>query len=116
VELAATWAIGRNSGQREFCPECGKEHMRLDGVCWAKTTCSICSLPGHPSDRCFKLCKNGKCENAPLHHRDKCPHGSNPATAADILRERLRASEANIKKLAEYIKAKGLTDAPTLKE
>ncbi|KAF0692210.1 Aste57867_16688 [Aphanomyces stellatus] len=55
---AEIYALGRNgnAAKKEMCVKCRQEHYRLDGKCWANTTCALCQRRGHPDTNCFKAC------------------------------------------------------------
>ena len=104
-DLAECYALNINprNAQKEQCRECGRNHFKKDGICWANLVCTICELKGHPSERCFKLCKNDSCPSKTVpHNKDKCP-------ASDSM-----ALQQNYQTLLAAFKAKGLTP-PELK-
>ena len=107
IELAYMFAISKTPGPKEMCNLCQKMHPT--GECWAKLTCAVCGINGHPSDRCFKRCENPKCVKDALHLKDRCPYPR--LSPMDTLREQLRASEAQVKRMEDLCKAKGITDA-----
>ena len=99
-DLAECYALNINprNAQKEQCRECGRNHFKKDGICWANLVCSICELKGHPSERCFKLCKNDFCPSKTVpHNKDKCPASDSAAL------------QQNYQTLLAAFKAKGLT-------
>ncbi|KAE8962181.1 hypothetical protein PR001_g29793 [Phytophthora rubi] len=58
--------FSRDGQQR--CSHCGS-HRHSDLGCWKRLTCQKCGKRGHPSDRCFFVCRG--CGQ--LHDHGKCP-------------------------------------------